>query len=252
MKYVLIIFCFISFFSCRKNTNLSLEPLKTDAIDDIPFLMTQMKLDSIFEVVTFGQINNLNVNDTLNYYWLTDKNVVSHKFRGFMCCTYTYVYDTSDLLTSRTKFSDYSEYFISNYARNEDRIFETEKSNLGTAIQYKYDIKNELLMSKTGASKSKTAHIETSTYNYNSKKQLAIKTSKTKSNDHNSGIDYSKTIVLYSWAEAILSATNEKNYYPNGIDYFETITKFDSEGFPASKIIKKNRDTICKTIIKRF
>ena len=252
MKYVLIILSFFLTFSCQENRNQSLEPLKIDDIDNIPFLMTQMELDSVFEIVTFGQINNMNVSDTLNSYWLTDKNVVNQKFRSFMCCTYTYVYNNSGLLTTRTKFSDYSEYFTSSYIRDDYQISETEKSNMGSTIHYKYDVKNELLMSKTGESNSKTANIETSNFEYSSKNQLAIKISKTTNNDSISGIDYSKTIVIYSWEEGVLSETNEKNYYPNGIDYFETITQFDSKGFPVSKIIKKNRETICKTSIKRF
>lgn len=252
MKYVLIIFSLFTICSCRQKGNQSLEPLKADYIDDIPFLMTEMKLDSVFEIVTFGQINNLNIQDTLNYYWVTDKNVVSHKHRGFMCCTYTNVYDDSGLLITRTKFSDYSEYFTSNYIRNEDHILENQKSNLGNTINYKYDINNELLISKTGASKSETVAIETSTFEYNSKGQLVIKMSKTSTNDSDSGMDYSKTILIYSWTKDDLSETNEKNYYPNGIDYFETITKYDSQGFPASKIIKKNKDIVCKTSIERF
>ena len=252
MKYLVTIFVLIAVLSCKQKGNQSLEPLMVDYIDDIPFLLTQKKLDSVFEIVTFGQINNLMVRDTLNYYWLTDKNTISQKHSGFMCCSNTFLYDSSGLLITRHKFSDYSEYFTSDFMRNEDYIIETETSNLGSKINYKYDLKNELLVAKTGEALSEATSFETSTFEYNSKKQLAVKMSKMNSNDPESGVDYSKIITIYSWDEAMLSETNEKSYYPNGIDYYETITKFDSEGFPASKIIKKNMDTVCKTIIKRF
>ncbi|WP_296384795.1 hypothetical protein [Winogradskyella sp.] len=252
MKYLLIIYSLISVLSCEQKASQSIEPLKIEAIDDIPYLMTQMKLDSVFEIVTFGKYGTAKVSDTLNYYRLIDKNVVSQKLKSFMCCTYTYVYDTLGLLTIRTQFSDYSEYSTSTYKRNEDHIFETKKSNMSTTINYSYDIKNELLVAKIGESNSKTAFIEASTFEYNIKKQLAVKSSKTNNNDPDSGINYSKIITTYSWVENHLNKTNEKAYFPNDMGYFETITAFDSDGFPASKIIKKNMDVICKTIIERY
>ena len=249
MKYLFLLFVICSAYSCQEESSLSLEPLKIEAVDNIPFLMTEKTLDSVFEIVTYGEINNLKKGDTLNYYRTLERNVISQQLRSLRCCSYAYVYNDDGLLVSRTKVSDVSEYYTLNYQRNKNEITVAEKGEFGDNSSI-YVLGNERLIFRSKAYVS-NSYNETTNFKYNSKNQLVEKS--VKGRNHPEGDASNANLVTsYAWIDGVLNETHKTSYFADGINYFETITQFDGQGFPIATVVNKNDELICKTRIVRF
>ncbi|WP_179020063.1 hypothetical protein [Winogradskyella forsetii] len=252
MKYLMLIFSLFSIVSCQQKENNSLEPLKIDYIDNIPFLMTQMEIDSVLEVVNYGRVGSAEEGEIFNSYVLYKDNIVKQRMNSSMCCSYGFRFDSLGVLVEKHLFSDYSTNSLISYEIINNRIKAFEKDNFNETTNSTYIIEDERILSKTGhRTIDSIIVVENIEYAYNNKNQLIEKIINFQNHPEKASDD--ETIVkTFLWSKSILNETDEKEYYPNGIDYFETITKFDSNGFPSSKIIKKNSDTICKTRIEKF
>ncbi|WP_179319828.1 hypothetical protein [Winogradskyella helgolandensis] len=251
MKYLLIVIIGFSIVSCQRKENHSLAPLKIDNIDNVSFLMHQMNLDSVFEIITYGKYASANKGDTVNVYTSNKENVIRQKLKSFMCCSFAFKYDSLGFLIAKNTFFDYETDYAMDYQMVDNQIIVTEKDNFNNTLIYFYKIEDERLISRTVKHKLDTTCIENVKFHYNSKNQLIKRFSEAR-NHFEDEFDYMKTVKTYSWDSKNLYETREKQYFKNGIDYYETVTKFDLDGFPFSKSIQKNMDTIAKTRIVKF
>ncbi|WP_299122811.1 hypothetical protein [uncultured Winogradskyella sp.] len=251
MKYLLTTIGFVFILSCQQKGKLSLEPLKIDSIDSIPFLMTRMQIDSVFETVTYGQFGSAKEGEICNQYILDKRNTVIQKTKSFMCCSYIHRYDSLGFLIYRSTFSDFLAEYNRTYKREGGRIIELEKSLHNDEKRSVYYLNQTKIAFKTSRNNLDPTYDEKVAYNYNKSDKITKKTTEIINLKELSNRK-EKRVKTYSWVGSNLDQTNEKDYFENGIDYYETVTKFDLDGFPVSKIMYKNHDVICKTIIIKY
>jgi len=247
MKYLLVLLTMLGLLSCIAERHTSLDALKIEDVDHIPYLMHTRQIDSVLEIVTYGSYASAKEKDTVISY-MARGNTISENVNSFMCCYNTYEYDSLDLLVKRSVFTDYSTNFNLSYKREGNTITLTEKGSYNDSHTYVYTLENERVVAKSTAHKIDKDYTSEIRYFYNDNGQLIKKHSESK-NDPDNGYDYKVTLKAYAWADSILKATNVKQFYNDGKDFYETLTAFDETGFPASRIILQNKDTICKTII---
>jgi len=251
MKFLVVIICSILFFSCQHKKLDSLESLKIDEIDSIPFLMTQIQIDSVIETVTYGKIGNSKMGQTYNRYVFEKHNTIRQNRNSILCCSYIYEYDSIGILSKKSKFTDYRTNYNYKYSRSGNSIIKIEESNFEDSKRHFYYLNNGKIVLKTVSSNSDSELLKTVAYQYNNDHQIIKKVIDIKNQFE--GTDNNRKVTkTYSWMKSILRETITKQYVENGIDYFETITTFDSIGFPASTVIKENKDTICMTLIKKY
>lgn len=87
LKYIVIAICF-GFPSCNvTNEKIDIKLLKSDNVGNIPFAMYKNNIDTMYQVLTKGEINLSKEGDTLTSYFLNQKEKICEiKFKGFMCC----------------------------------------------------------------------------------------------------------------------------------------------------------------------
>ena len=110
MKNTVNLMLLLILLNCAKKTESnSLEPLKIEHIDNIPYLMRTMKIDSVFEILESGKVIRSNTSDTITRYYIDahKNNIIHEKIHSLMCCHNEYVFDSLNFLTNKTVFSDY-------------------------------------------------------------------------------------------------------------------------------------------------
>ena len=226
----------------------SLQVIKLDYIDHIPYLMHTMDIDSVFEIVTYGRYSSANERDTLNCYVSRGNNTISQNHNSFMCCYDTYQYDSIGILSKRSMLSCYTTEFDLNHERENNTITATETGTYNDSYIHIYTLENERIINKMSTHNIDEDYSEKVKYFYNSKRQLIKRHSEAK-NAPNNEFDYRVMLKAYSWQGNMLKEANLKQFYNNGQEFYETKTTFDAFGFPASRTIMNNKDTICKTIL---
>ncbi|MCD2258987.1 hypothetical protein [Psychroserpens luteolus] len=265
MKYITLVLCVCLFLSCSKDKRTSsdsvekktsLDPLLVNCIDDIPHLMKASDAGLVFEILTHGKVAGSIVGDTLSYFILQKNNIVMENRRGFMCCTNHFEFDSTGLLMKKNIFTDYSELYTYERTRNTDTIFESEMSNFGWGIHYKYVVKNEKIVSRDGELEEGKImnypefydHID---YYYNEKNQLIKKAIKKK--DHPKAEFGLNQIITYSWNESVLKRVDVQQLKKanDSQPVYTTVIHMDSTGFPIEETMLSLQDTVYRAIIIR-
>ncbi|MFD2917758.1 hypothetical protein [Psychroserpens luteus] len=253
MKFLIIFLLIIILLSCSEEKKTSLQPLFVEYVDDIPYLMTQNQIGSVFEIISYGEIAYLAKNDTLNYYVLDTENRVTQKLKSFMCCSYVYEFDSLGLLKQKRVFTDYPEYFSYDRLREENVIYENQSSNMGTEVEYKYQIENKKIISRVGKIKGDSKFSDSTHYEYSKENKLKTKI-RIRLNDSKGEFINDNTITSYVWNQNVLEHVDIKQFLieDQRQPYFTTSISFDSLGFPRSTVLLIKQDTISKTsIIKK-
>lgn len=252
MKFIISFLFVVTFLSCEYSEKNSLESLQVDYIDNIPHLMFQNQLNSVFEIITYGKLNHLQKGDTLNYYSLEDKSKVRQRLRSFMCCSYVYEFDSLGLLKQMEEFTDYSEHFSFKRKRINGTIYENRDSNMGLEINYKYFNENEKITSRIGQITNHKEFSDVTHFEYNKEGQLEKKTRK-RLNSLSGEFFYDKTITSYNWNKNVLKLVVTRQFHleTQTEPFYTTQTEYDSVGFPIKKTIMKAQDTIYQTMIIR-
>ncbi|WP_298757512.1 hypothetical protein [uncultured Psychroserpens sp.] len=256
MKYITIILCICLFLSCSRDRKTSLDPLLVNCIDDIPRLMQLSHTDSVFEIITYGKVAGSNQGDTLSYFISKENNTVLQNIRGFMCCTNYFEFDSIGLLSKKEIFTDYSELYTFDRTRHNDTIFESEMSNFGWGIHYKYVVKNEKIISRDGELEEGKImnypefydHID---YCYNENGQLVKKTIKKK--DHPKAEFGLNQIITYSWNGSVLKRVDLQQFKKanDSQPVYTTVIHMDNAGFPIGETMLSQQDTVYRAVIIR-
>nr|WP_321225934.1 hypothetical protein [uncultured Psychroserpens sp.] len=256
MKFLIIFLLSLIFFSCSEETKDSLEPIRADFIGDIPTMMYENQIDSVFEIVTYGKVGSNVKGDTLNYYVLND-NKVTQKLNSLMCCSYEFYFDSLSYIKHKKIVTDFEEYYDFKRQRKKDTIYEIMSSNLGRKIEYEISIKQELMTSKIGKyinhkSEQEIESFDKTTYEYDKDNKLKKKI-RILLDDPTSDFNYNKSVTSYIWNQNVLSVIFIDQYSKESKKepLFTTLVNFDSFGFPISETVLKKTDTIYKTSINR-
>ncbi|MEO1030502.1 MAG: hypothetical protein AAFX55_03805 [Bacteroidota bacterium] len=250
MKHGLVLLIILGLFSCTEEQPTSLQALKMDNVDHIPFLMIEMELDSVFEIVTYGRYSSANVSDTVNRYVSRGSNTINLRHKSFMCCDNDYRYNSLGILIGSSVFTDYETNYSFSYKRGTNTITVTETGTYDDSYTHIYTLENERIIAKSSTHNIDEDYSEEVKYFYNSKGQLIKRHSEAK-NAPNDEFDYKVMLKAYAWQDSILKETSLKQFYNDGQEFYETKTTFDAFGFPASRTIMQNKDTICKTILAK-
>jgi hypothetical protein len=252
MKPILMFLIIMTFFSCSKENKTSLKPLLVEYVDDIPYLMSQNKIDSVFEIISYGEAGHLSIGDTLNSYSLNEDNAVIQKLKSFMCCSYVYKFDSLGLLQQKRVSTDYVEYFSFDRLRDEDVIYESESSNMGIEIEYKYQIENKKIVSRVGKIKGDYEFSDSTHYEYSNYDKIKTKI-RIRLNDSNGEFTDDNIVTSYDWNQNVLKRVDIKQFLINDEiePYFTTIISFDSNGFPIEKVLFKKQEIVCRTRLIR-
>ncbi|WP_422104690.1 hypothetical protein [Winogradskyella sp.] len=248
MKHGLVLLIVLGLFSCAEEQPTSLQALKINNVDNIPFLMIEMEIDSVFEIVTYGRYSSANVNDTVNRYVPRGNNTINLRHKSFMCCDNDYQYDSLGILKNSSVFTDYETNYSFSYKRGANTITVTETGTYNDSYTHIYTLENERIIAKSSTHNIDEDYSQEVRYFYNSEGQLIKRHSEAK-NAPNDEFDYEVMLKAYAWHDSTLYETSLKQFYNDGQDFYETKTKFDADGFPASRTIMQNKDTICKTIL---
>ncbi len=250
MKIIVLLIIIASIYSCSsKFENQSLEPIKVEFIDNIPYLMRTMNVDSVFEIIRAGKISNLNEGDTITLFYNHD-NFIHQKIRSFMCCENTYVFDSLNFLVSKTVFSDYESKEHYKWSRRKNKIYSINNENEIDSSYY-YTIVNEKPIIKINLHPNDDGIItDTTRFVYDSKFNL-IKTIQNRGfPSYSSEYRVQKIIKTYEWKagklEKVITTINKSHKLENEFLQIDTLN-FDSIGFPKSKsTVLFDNDTIIK------
>lgn len=248
MKFLVVAYLSLVIVSCSNNETNSLDALKVKYIDDIAYMMYEQRIDSVAEIITYGGYATAKAKDTFNLYILED-DVVKRRMKSFMCCEYQYLFNERGILYKHSNFSDfYTEYSLDHTVKP-NGIDVIEKNTHNDTKYHTYTINNGLLVNRTSSHKVDDSFSENVKYTYNADNKIIKRYSISK--NHPSG-EYRNKVVLksYKWNGEVLNQTHIKEFNDDGKDFYETITRFYSFGFPKSKVVVHNKDTICKSIIK--
>ncbi|WP_111682749.1 hypothetical protein [Winogradskyella tangerina] len=251
MKYQLISLILLLSFSCENENVASIDSVKTDYFDQIPYLMHKKSIDSVAEIIIYGQLGTAKINDTLNYFRAHDNKTISKDFKSFMCCYDTFQFDSDGIVTKRTRLNCYTTVFDMSYNRKGDTIYVNETSNYNDSKIHKYVVKKDRVVSKSSRYNLFDDYSKEVRYFYNRSGQLIKKHSEAK-NDPNGEFKYQVMLTSYHWNGKDLLETRLKQFKNDGKEYYETVTSYNSEGFPKATVVMENKDTICKTSIIKF
>ena len=214
MKIIVLLIIIASIYSCSsKFENQSLEPIKVEYIDNIPYLMRTIKIDSVFEIIRTGKISNLNEGDTITLFYNND-NIIHQKIKSIWCCKNTYTFDSLNYITNETFTSDYTVELNYKWIRNGNKIYNVNNNKIDSS--YYYIIENEKPIVRINSHPNDDGIItDTTRFEYDSKFKL-IKTIQNRGfPSYSSEYRVQKIIKTYEWKagklEKVITTINKSH-----------------------------------------
>ena len=249
MKIIVLLIIIASIYSCSsKFENQSLEPIKVEYIDNIPYLMRTIKIDSVFEIIRAGKIRNLNEGDTITLFYNND-NIIHQKIKSIWCCKNTYTFDSLNYITNETFTSDYTVELNYKWKRNGNKIYNVNNNKIDSS--YYYIIENEKPIVRINSHPNDDGIItDTTRFEYDSKFKLIKTVQNREFPSYSSEYRVQKIIKTYEWKagklEKVITTINKSHKLENEFLQIDTLN-FDSIGFPKSKsTVLFDNDTIIK------
>jgi hypothetical protein len=126
MKYFSIIILFLSFFGCKNTIKNEIDLpiskiLKNELIDFIPYLVAKNNIDTLYQIITEGEVGITSKGDTLSSY-INISDTINYTAKTIMCCHDKYLFE-NDLLIFDKKTSDYTVINTYKYTSDNQTIF---------------------------------------------------------------------------------------------------------------------------------